>query len=147
MTSEDAIIAQAIEILARRILRPAEILSSPQSVKQYLTLKLAQEEREVFAVVWLNAQNGVIAYEEMFFGSLLATSVYPREVVKSALKHNAASVILVHNHPSGKAQQSRADEALTEVLKNTLALIEVRVLDHFIVAGTQILSFAERGLI
>jgi DNA repair protein RadC len=116
-------------------------------VKSFLTLKLAQEEREVFSVLWLDARNRLIAYEAMFFGTLTHTSVHPREVVRAALRHNAASAIIVHNHPSGEPDQSAADRTLTEALKNALALVDVRILDHIIVAGTNSLSFAERGLI
>ena len=147
MTSEETIIEQALEILAARLKQISDVLSSPQTVRKYLIVKLAQEEREIFGAVWLNVRNGVIAYEDIAFGTLAHASVYPREVVKSALKHNAASVIFVHNHPSGSTEPSRADEALTAALKSALALVDVSVLDHFIVAGTEIMSFAERGQI
>lgn len=122
-------------------------LSSPQQVRDYLCLKLGHLSREVFMVLFLDAQNRIVTTEEMFSGTLTQTSVYPREVVKRALQHNAASVILAHNHPSGVAQQSQADELLTQQLKQALALVDVRVLDHFIVAGNSSLSFAERGLL
>ena len=102
---------------------------------------------EVFVALFLDAQNRVIGIEELFRGTLTQTSVYPREVVKRALHHNAAALIFAHNHPSGVAEPSRADEALTQALKQALALIDVRVLDHFIVAGSGVLSFAERGLL
>jgi DNA repair protein RadC len=102
---------------------------------------------EVFVVVFLDAQHRVVASEELFRGTLTQTSVYPREVVKRALHHNAAAVILAHNHPSGVAEPSRADEALTAALKQALGLVDVRVLDHFVVAGDGALSFAERGLL
>ncbi|MGS0741448.1 RadC family protein [Glaciimonas sp. GG7] len=147
MTSDDAIIAKALQILSRRTLQPETSASSPEAVRQYLTLKLGQQEREIFGVMWLNVANRVIAYEEVFFGTLTHASVYPREVVKSALKHNAASAICFHNHPSGSPKPSRADEQLTQVLKDTLALVDVRLLDHIIVAGSQTMSFAERALI
>jgi DNA repair protein RadC len=142
---------QAIFEMSRRALaeeiRAGDVLSSPQQVRSYLCLKLGSLKREVFVVLFLDAQNRVVAQEELFAGTLTQTSVYPREVVKRALHHNAASVIFAHNHPSGVAEQSRADELLTTALKQALALVEVRVLDHFIVAGNTTLSFAERGLL
>ncbi|MES1988326.1 MAG: DNA repair protein RadC, partial [Pseudomonadota bacterium] len=124
-----------------------DILNSPKQVRDYLCLKLGNLTREVFFVLFLDAQNRVVTTEEMFSGTLTQTSVYPREVVKRALHHNAASVIFAHNHPSGIAQQSQADELITKQLKEALALVDVRVLDHFIVAGNTTLSFVERGLL
>jgi len=142
---------QAIFEMSRRALaeemQVRDVLSSPTQVRDYLCLKLGALTREVFLVLFLDAQNRVLAQEAMFEGTLTQTSVYPREVVKRALHHNAASVIFAHNHPSGVAQQSRADEMLTTSLKQALALVDVRVLDHFIVAGNNTLSFAERGLL
>ena len=142
---------QAIFEMSRRALseqmHARDVLSSPQQVRDYLCLKLGGLHHEVFMVLFLDAQNRVLATEEMFSGTLTQTSVYPREVVKRVLHFNAASVIFAHNHPSGVAEQSRADELLTNALKQSLALIDVRVLDHFIVAGNTVLSFAERGLI
>lgn len=142
---------QAIFEMSRRALKETmqvqDTLSSPQHVRDFLCLKLASLPYEVFMVLFLDAQNKLISADEMFRGSLTQTSVYPREVVKYALQHNAASVILAHNHPSGLAQQSQADERITQQLKQALALIDVRVLDHFIVAGNAIFSFAERGLL
>lgn len=111
------------------------------------SLKLGNLTREVFVVLFLDAQNKIVTSEEMFSGTLTQTSVYPREVVKHALHHNADSVIFAHNHPSGIAQQSQADELITTQLKQALALIDVRVLDYFIVAGNNTLSFAERGFL
>jgi DNA repair protein RadC len=122
-------------------------LNSPQAVRDYLRLRLADLEWEVFVVLFLDAQNRLIACEELFRGTLTQTSVYPREVVKAVLKHNAAAVIFAHNHPSGVAEPSRADELLTQTLKQALALIECKVLDHFVVAGEKTTSFAERGLL
>jgi DNA repair protein RadC len=122
-------------------------LNSPQAVRDYLRLRLADKEWEVFVVLFLDAQNRLIACEEMFRGTLTQTSVYPREVVKAALKHNAAAVIFAHNHPSGVAEPSRADELLTQTLKQALSLIDCRALDHFVVAGEKTTSFAERGLL
>jgi DNA repair protein RadC len=137
--------------LARRALREEissrDALSSPRAVRDDLRLALAGREQEVFMVLLLDAQHRVIASEELFRGTLTQTSVYPREVVKCALKHNAAAVIFAHNHPSGVAEPSHADEILTRSLKTALALVDIQVLDHFIVAGTRTLSFAERGLL
>ncbi len=142
---------QAIFEMSRRALNEQmqvkDILNSPKQVRDYLCLKLGNLTREVFLVLFLDAQNRVITTEEMFSGTLTQTSVYPREVVKRSLYHNAASVIFAHNHPSGVAQQSQADELITKQLKEALALVDVRVLDHFIVAGNTTLSFVERGLL
>jgi DNA repair protein RadC len=139
--------------LVRRSLAEAmahrDVLASPAAVRTYLRLLMARLEYEVFVVLFLDVQNRVIACEEMFRGSLTQTSVYPREVVKRTLELNAAAVILAHNHPSGCVQPSRADEVLTQTLRASLALVDARVLDHFIVAGNgnEILSMAERGLL
>ena len=142
---------QAIFEMSRRALneqlQQRDVLNSPQQVRDYLVLKLGGLTREVFLVLFLDTQNHLVATEEMFAGTLTQTSVYPREVVKRALHHNVASVIFAHNHPSGIAKQSQADELLTKQLKQALALVDVRVLDHFIVAGNNILSFSERGLL
>lgn len=142
---------QAIFEMSRRALneqlQARDVFQSPQQARNYLVLKLGALTREVFMVLFLDAQNRLHAAEELFNGTLTQTSVYPREVVKRAIHHNAASVIFAHNHPSGVAQQSAADELITQQLKQALALIDVRVLDHFIVAGNQTLSFAERGLL
>jgi DNA repair protein RadC len=137
--------------LARRALREEistrNALTSPKAVRDYLRLALAGREQEVFVVLLLDAQHRVIASEELFRGTLTQTSVYPREVVKCALKHNAAAMIFAHNHPSGVAEPSHADEILTRSLKSALALVDIQVLDHFIVAGSRTMSFAERGLL
>lgn len=138
--------------LARRALAQEmatrDTLSSPGQVRDWLRLKLATRQHEVFMALWLDAQNRLLQADELFAGSLTQTSVYPREVVKTALGHNAAAVILAHNHPSGIAEPSRADEVLTRSLKTALAMVDVKVLDHFIVAGNAPpLSFAERGLL
>lgn len=142
---------QAIFEMSRRALNEQmqvkDMLSSPQQVRDFLCLKLGGLSREVFVVLFLDAQNRMITSEEMFSGTLTQTSVYPREVVKKALHHNAASVIFAHNHPSGIAQPSQADELITKQLKQALALVDVRVLDHFIVAGNTTFSFVERGLL
>lgn len=142
---------QAALELARRALREElssrDALSSPRAVRDYLRLALAGREHEVFVALLLDAQHRVTAFEELFRGTLTQTSVYPREVMKCALRHNAAAVIFAHNHPSGVAEPSHADEILTRSLKAALALVDVQVLDHFIVAGARTMSFAERGLL
>src|SRR3977135_2383120 len=142
---------QAVLELARRALKEEistrNALSSPRAVRDYLRLALAGREQEVFVVLLLDAQHRVLAHQELFRGTLTQTSVYPREVVKCALRHNAAAVIFAHNHPSGVAEPSHADEILTRSLKSALALVDVTVLDHFIVAGPYSVSFAERGLL
>jgi len=141
----------AVLELARRALaqqlKAREVFGSPGAVKQYLQLHLAGRAHEVFAVLFLDAQNRLITMREMFRGTLTQTSVYPREVVLHALQHQAAAVVLAHNHPSGTVQPSRADEALTQTLKAALALVDVRVLDHVIVAPGDALSMAEKGLL
>jgi len=141
----------AVMEVARRCLREGlrsgSALISPGAVRDYLRLAIAQREHEVFVCLWLDAQHRVLASEEMFRGTLTQTSVYPREIVKAGLKANAAAVIFAHNHPSGVAQPSQADELLTRNLKEALSLVDIKVLDHFIVAGRQTLSFAERGLL
>ncbi len=140
------IVAQALELLACEV-QNNDVMTTPDAVKDYLRLRLAGKPHEVFGVVFLDAQNRVIDMQEMFRGTLTQTSVYPREVVIESLRRNSAAVILCHNHPSGHAEPSRADEALTQTLKAALALVDVRVLDHLIVTRTQTLSFAERGLL
>lgn len=145
--AHDAIIARALRIMEGRLQYRDVTLTSPQAVREYLTLKLADREYEVFVALFLDSQHRLIACEELFRGTLAQTSVYPREVVKAALRHNAAAIIFAHNHPSGVAEPSRADEMLTGALKQALNLIDCRTLDHLIVGGTNITSFAERGLI
>jgi DNA repair protein RadC len=142
---------QAVLEMARRALaetlRAGDALSSPAAVRDFLRLTLANREHEVFLAVLVDAQNRVLECEELFRGTLTQTSVYPREVVKCALARNAAAVIFAHNHPSGVAEPSHADQVLTQSLKQALALVDIKVLDHFIVAGSSALSFAERGLL
>ena len=140
----------ACEIAARAIteqLKGRSALTSPSAVRDLLKLKLSGLPHEVFICIQLDAQHRVLAVEELFRGTLTQTSVYPREVVKASLRTNAAAVIFAHNHPSGAAQPSQADELLTRNLREALAMVDVKVLDHFIVAGTSCLSFAERGLL
>jgi DNA repair protein RadC len=141
----------AVLELARRAmaeqLKERTVFADPNTIKHYLKLHLAARSYEVFAVIFLDSQNRLLAMEEMFRGTLTQTSVYPREVALRALHHQASAVVLAHNHPSGTVQPSRADEALTQTLKAALALLDVRVLDHIIVGPGQALSMAERGLI
>jgi len=141
----------AVLELARRAmaqqLRERTVFATPNAVKDYLQLHLAARPHEVFAVLFLDSQNRLQAMEELFRGTLSQTSVYPREVVLRALHHQAGAVVLAHNHPSGTVQPSRADEALTQTLKAALALVDVRVLDHVVVAPGQAFSFAESGLL
>ncbi len=141
----------AVLELARRALREEvrrdTVLNTPARVRDYLGLSLRNERQEVFVALFLDAQNRLIADEPLFRGTLTQTSVFPREIVKQALRHNAGAVIFAHNHPSGLAEPSRADELLTQALKEALGLVDVRVLDHVIVAGNASVSFAERGLI
>ena len=142
---------QAVLEMARRTLaeplRAGDALCSPGSVRDYLRLTLIGRDHEVFVAVLLDAQNRVLACEELFRGTLTQTSVYPREVVKRALHHNAAALIFAHNHPSGIAEPSRSDESLTQALKQALSLVDVKVLDHFVIGAGAAMSFAERGLL
>lgn len=142
---------QAVLELAKRAiseeLQNVPSLSSPQAVKNYLQLLIGNKAYESFAVLFLDVKNRLIASEELFRGTLSQASVYPREVVKSALRHNAAGIILAHNHPSGSCDPSNADITLTQTLKQALALVDIRVLDHFIVANPHVYSFAEHGLL
>jgi DNA repair protein RadC len=142
---------QAVLEMAKRALvediKLTDALASPKAVRDYLKLTLARLPHEVFVAVFLTSQNRVIEVEEIFRGTLTQTSVYPREIVKLAIAHNAASVIFAHNHPSGEPNPSQADRALTKTLAEALALIDVRVLDHFIVAPGASLSFAEQGML
>lgn len=141
----------AVLELARRALaqelKARPLFDSPKAVREYLQLQLGARTHEVFAVLFLDSQNRLVAMEELFRGTLTQTSVYPREVVLRALHHHAAAVVLAHNHPSGVAEPSRADEALTQSLKAALALVDVRVLDHFVVTVESARSMAEMGLI
>lgn len=144
---ERATIERALEILGSWMTEDRSVFDSSDAVKNYLSLHIGCEPCEHFAVLFLDSQHRAIAFERMFVGTLTQTSVYPREVVLAALRHNAAAVVLAHNHPSGSVQPSRADEHLTQTLKTALAMVDVRVLDHVIVGGGNALSMAERGLI
>jgi len=140
----------ARELLTRWLneeIKACASMNAPQAVRDYLKMHFAGREYESFVAIFLDAQHRVIATEELFRGTLTQTSVYPREVVKASLKHNAAAVIFAHNHPSGVTEPSQSDRMLTDALKQALALVDVRVLDHFVVAGNQTMSFAERGMI
>lgn len=142
---------QAVMEMARRALaeeiKNGDIMDSPQSVRNYLRLSLGGKPHEIFVGIFLDARHRTIATEELFRGTLTQASVYPREVVKRALFHNAAAIIFAHNHPSGVAEPSQADETLTQSLKQALALVDIRVLDHFVIGSEAVVSFAERGLI
>ncbi len=146
LATTDEVLHAARDALARRV-RRGTALTSPGLVRDFLRTKLGALEHEVFAALLLDSQNRLIRYVELFRGTLAQTSVYPREVVKTALTENAAAMIFAHNHPSGVAEPSRADELLTQALRQALALVDVRVLDHLVVAGAEITSFAERGLL
>ena len=140
----------ARELLLRELreqMRSGPLMTSPQILRDWLRLYCARLEHEVFLALYLDAQHRLIEAEELFRGTLTQTSVYPREVVKGALARNAAALAVAHNHPSGEAEPSRADELLTQSLKSALSLVDVRVIDHFVVAGDRVISFAERGLI
>lgn len=144
---ERDLVDRALAIVGGYLRELAYTCSDPEAVKTYLRLHLAAEAREQFAVLFLDAQHRVIAFETMFFGTLTQTSVYPREVALAALRHNAAAVVLAHNHPTGNVQPSRSDELLTNAIKGALATVDVRVLDHVIVGGKNTLSMAEAGLL
>ena len=143
--ADDEIIRKALAILDSRV-RDTDPLTSPDMTKKFLRLHFAEYDSEVFCAMFLDQRHRPIAIEDMFFGTIDGASVYPREVVKRALKHNAAAVIFAHNHPSGVAEPSQADEQITKRLKDALALVDIRVLDHMVV-GSDVISFAERGLI
>jgi DNA repair protein RadC len=143
---ERAVIDAGLAILARYLGQPGAAFDGPQAVRDYLMMQFANEPRELFGVLWLDGQHRVICFEVASVGTLTQASVYPRELARAALGHNAAACILAHNHPSGSLTPSKADEALTRTLKTTLALVDVRVLDHFIVGGGGTASMAELGL-
>lgn len=146
--AEDKLIEQAIDLLEKRMrtVKTGEI-SLPDEARRYLRLQLEEEEREIFAVLFLDNRHRLLSYDELFFGTVNECSVYPREVVKRALNINSSAVILAHNHPSGIPEPSKSDLVITEKIKKSLALIDIRVLDHFIVGKKKMVSFAERGLI
>jgi DNA repair protein RadC len=146
--SGDDIIDMADQILVERLAKPsAECFQHPGDVKSFLKLRLAQNKSEVFSVLFLDNRHHMLAFDEMFYGTIDGASVHPREVVRRALEHNAAAVILAHNHPSGVAEPSRSDTQLTRRLSDALALVDIRVVDHIVVGVEDTVSFAERGLI
>lgn len=142
------VVQQALRYLRAKVREPGAAVTSPAMVRSYIQLHYAKagHEREVFSVLYLDNRHRVLGFEEMFYGTIDTASVHPREVVKAALKHNAAAVIFAHNHPSGVAEPSRADEVLTRRLKDALALVDIRVRDHFVVGDGDPVSMAERGL-
>jgi DNA repair protein RadC len=144
---ECSVIDAALSILGRYLHQPGKALNSPAAVKDYLQLAIGCESREVFGVLYLDSQHQLIAFENHFLGTLAQTSVYPREVLRAAMRHNAAAVILSHNHPSGNVNPSRADIALTDAIRTALVHVDVRLLDHVIVAPGKALSMAESGLL
>jgi len=144
---EDRAIYRAMGLLEKRLRKPGAAFTATRSVRDFLTLNLAGYDHEVFSVLWLDTQHRLIEAEHLFAGTLSQASVYPREVIKRALHHNAAAAIFAHNHPSGCAKPSQADRLLTNVLKQALGLVDVRVLDHFVIAGRDTTSFAEKGLL
>jgi len=146
--ADNAVVRRALRVLEDRLEYKRTVMASPQVVRDFLRLRMGQLEHEVFIALWLDAQNQLIEIEELFRGTLTQTSVYPREVVKSALAHNAGAVILAHNHPSGDIKPSMADKVLTQSLKQSLALVDVKILDHLIAGGAkEPLSFVECGLL
>jgi DNA repair protein RadC len=145
--AESSVVYEALSILESRIRRSGECLCSPEQVRTFLKLQIGGLGHEVFSVLWLDTKHGLIAYEELFSGTLSQASVYPREVVKRALHWNAGAAIFAHNHPSGSAEPSDADKVLTRKLKEALGLVDVQVLDHFVVTYDKQTSLAERGLL
>lgn len=144
---DDATIERALAILSGRMTAPGQFFSAPIQTRSYLTLRMGGLEHEEFRVLFLDSQHRLLTDAFMFRGTITQTSVYPREIVKEALRHNAAAAILAHNHPSGELSPSRADETLTKTVKEALALVDVRVLDHIIVSATGAVSMAEKGLV
>lgn len=142
---EQRTIRRALNLLAKQLREPGVAFTSTSVTRDWLRLHLTGLEREVFVVLWLDNQNRLLAQETLFTGTINSTTVYPRELVKSAMKHNAASAVLAHNHPSQLAEPSQADRQITDRIKTALELVDVRVLDHLIVGGMDIVSFAERG--
>jgi DNA repair protein RadC len=152
--SPESLLARRLSVARELLLRDLReqmhrgpVMTSPQILRDWLRLYCAGLEHEVFLVLYLDANHRLIEPQELFRGTLTQTSVYPRELVKGALARNAAALAVAHNHPSGQAEPSRADEFLTQTLKSSLSLVDVRIIDHFVVAGDQVVSFAERGLI
>lgn len=143
--NEQRIIRRAMRLLEKYLRQPGEPFLATNCTKTWLQLHLARQEREVFVVLYLDNQHRLLEYETLFLGTISHTEVHPREIVKSVLRYNAAAVIVAHNHPSGITDASKADRTITAQIVNALGLVEVRVLDHFIIGNREILSFAERG--
>ena len=143
---ERSAIDRALEIVGRCLRQHGGLMKDSEAVKQYTCLQIGGESIEVFCVMYLDAQNRVIAFDKLFTGTIMQTGVYPREVVRAGLAHGGSAVVLAHNHPSGNIKQSRADETLTQTLKAALLLVDVRILDHVIVSGDKAMSMAERGM-
>lgn len=146
LVEQEHLICLALDVLNARY-RPGELIDSPDRMRDYLRLRFSELEYEIFSVVLLNTRHRILCFSELFRGTVDGASVYPREVVKIALQHNAAACLLIHNHPSGIPEPSNADKRITQRLKEALALIDVRVLDHLVVARESIVSFAEQGLL
>lgn len=144
--SENEVLDWAQGILEARFTR-SNYLTNPELVREYLQARLATEEREVFGIILLDTQHGVLSFEALFYGTIDGAHVYPREVIKTVLKANAAAVVLAHNHPSGNPEPSATDVAMTKRLGSALQAIEVRLLDHLVIGGAESVSFAERGLL
>lgn len=146
--AENKTIFRALNILNQRMRKSPDItVTNPSDVKAYLRLRLEEREREIFAVMFFDHRHQLITYKELFFGTIDSCSVHPREVARIALKYNASAIIFAHNHPSGVAEPSDADQHITEKLKKALSLLEIRVLDHFVIGDGDIVSFAERGIL
>lgn len=142
---EQQIIGLALALVERQLREPGAAFTSSHAVRDWLRLQFASQERETLTVLWLDNQNRLIAHDTLFLGTINTITVHPREVVKAGLKHNAAAAVLSHNHPSGHAEPSHADRQLTGQLKTALGLVEIRLLDHLVVGGMDIISFSERG--
>ena len=145
MQYDQQVIDQAIEMLSSTVNEPTEFINNSKRAKDLCTLNLCAEKNEVFGVVFLNNQHGIIAFEKLFFGTINSSAVHPRVVIQRSLAHNAAAVILTHNHPSGVLKPSLADLDITSRLKTALAYVDVRVIDHIIVAGVNTHSFEDHG--
>jgi DNA repair protein RadC len=142
---EQAVIRQALEILTKRVKKSTEAIGGPEGAKELLVLRLGESAREVFGVMFLSVRHTVLAIEDMFFGTIDACTIHPREVARRALELNASAIIMYHNHPSGDPNPSHADQALTRRITEALALLDIRTLDHIVVGGTSTVSFADRG--
>ena len=138
-------VREALTLLECQLREPGASFTSSQAVRDWLRLQIAPLEREAFTVLWLDNQHRLIAHDTLFMGTINSITVHPREVVKAGLKHNAAAAILAHNHPSGEAEPSHADRQITARLKQALGLVDIRLLDHLVIGGMEIISFSERG--